>query len=190
MFPNESESWFAIQTAPQAEKKVAEHLIYKGYQCFLPLYKSRRKWSDRIKVLELPLFAGYVFCRMQESITGPIRSTPGIVRIVGFGGKPCAIPESEIEIIQQVIRSGVEASPYVPFLKVGQKVQVKDGPLSGIVGIVVQIRSQRRLVISLDAVMRSVSLNLDVYEVASCPSEGRIPVRGSMLAFNPVRAAS
>jgi transcription antitermination factor NusG len=190
LFPHEGESWFAIHAAPQAEKKVAEHLTYKGYQCFLPLYKSRRKWSDRTKVLELPLFPGYVFCRLREAIIGPIRSTPGIVRVVSFGGKPYPIPESEIEALQQIVRSGADASPYMPFLKVGQKVQVKDGPLSGIVGIVVQMRNQRRLVISLDAVMKSISLNLDAYEVASCPPEGRIAVCGSLMEFAPVRTAA
>src|SRR5882757_2803627 len=102
----EVESWFAIQSAPKAEKKVAECLTHKGYRCFLPLYRSQRKWSDRTKVLELPLFPGYVFCRMRKDVSAPIRATPGVIRIVGFGDKPYPIPDSEIESLQQIVSLG------------------------------------------------------------------------------------
>lgn len=166
MFPQAFPSWFAIQVAPRAEKRVAEYLAYKGHQSFLPLCRSLRRWSDRRKLLEMPLIPGYVFCRMGEAATGMVLTTPGIVRIVGFGGKPAPVAEEEIRTLEQVVRSGVDASP-AQFVKVGQKVEVKNGPLSGIAGIIIQIKNHRRLIISVETLMKSIALDVDAYEVAA-----------------------
>lgn len=163
MFP---ESWFVVQVAPRAEKRVAEYLTYKGYRCFLPLYKTRRNWSDRKKVLELPLFPGYVFCRLLERSAGLVLATPGTVRIIGVGGKPCPVSACEIEALQRVVSSDVQASPYSPFLKIGEKVEIKNGPLAGLVGIIINIQNQHRLVLSVDLVMKSISVDIDTFEVA------------------------
>lgn len=170
MLYHESGSWFAVQVASRAERKVADSLACKGYECFLPLYKAKRKWSDRNKVLQLPMFPGYVFCRIFEARTGLVLATPGAVRVVGFGGKPYPVSESEISALQQVVRSGVDASPFMPFLKVGQKVEIKDGPLSGISGIIIHTKN-RRLVLSVELLMRSISIDVDAYEVTHSGSE-------------------
>lgn len=169
MLYHESGSWFAIQVASRAERKVSTSLTCKGYECFLPLYKASRKWSDRNKILELPLFPGYVFCRILEAGTGFVLATPGAIRVVGFGGKPYPVSETEISALQQVVRSGVDVSP-TPFLRIGQKVEIKNGPLSGVSGIIVHMKN-RRLVLSVDLLMRSISIDVDAYEIAYLPSQ-------------------
>jgi len=182
-------SWFAVQVSPRAEKKVADHLTYKGYQSFLPLYKATRRWSDRKTVLELPLFPGYVFCRMTESSAGLIVATPGAVRIVGFGGKPYPVSDTEIGALQQIVESGIHAVPFVPYLRIGERVEIKDGPLSGITGIIVQIKNQRRLVVSVDAVMKSISIDVDAYEVSNCPPRSSFtvpPLMAGQAASRPI----
>jgi len=94
-----------------------------------------------------------------------IRSFPGIIRIVAFGGIPHPIPDKEIEALQQIVRGKREYGA-VPYLSVGQKVQVMSGPLTGIIGIITQFKNHDRLVISLDAIMKSVSVKIDQLEVA------------------------
>jgi transcription termination/antitermination protein NusG len=155
--------WFAVQVAPRCEATVAGLLEYKGSQSFLPTYKSLRRWSDRTKTLHLPLFPGYVFCRSNGPVLGLVVSTPHVVRIVGLGGKPSPIDETEIDALQRVERSGTMSQP-CPYLRVGERVQIKSGPLSGIVGILVQIRNESRLVISIDAIMKSVSVDATAVE--------------------------
>lgn len=167
---NDLKPWFALQVAPRAEKKVAASLVYKGYECFLPLYKASRRWSDRNKIVELPLLPGYVFCRMLEASSGFVLATPGTVRIVSFGGKAYPVSETEIVSLQQIVRSGVGAIPFVPFLRIGQRVEVKSGPLMGVSGIVLQIKNHRRLILSVDLVMKSIAVDVDAYEVAYLPS--------------------
>jgi transcription antitermination factor NusG len=129
-----TEFWFAAQVSPQHETTVATILDHKGYQRFVPTYMARRQWSDRIKLIEKPLFEGYVFCRMTEQSFGLVRTTPGVVRLVGFNGWPSPVPEDEIFALQKLIQSGIRAYPIAMHLKVGQRVEVTTGPLAGITG--------------------------------------------------------
>ena len=157
-------SWFALQVAPRHENKVASLLNYKGYQHFLPTYQSSRKWCDRNKTLELPLFPGYLFCRMVHGTTvGLVVTTPGVIRVVGFGGNPYPIPDHEIDAIQRIaLSSGVTP---VPYLKIGHKVQIRNGPLLGITGILTQIKNRCRLVVSVDLITSSVSVDVASVDV-------------------------
>ena len=157
--------WFALQVVPKHEKSVDRILECKGYDHFLPTYYVRRKWSDRVKVVEEPLFPGYVFCKSQKNLMEIIRGFPGIIRIVAFGGKPHPVPDKEIEALQQIVRGKREYSAF-PYLNAGQKVQVMSGPLAGISGTIMQFKNRDRLVISLDVIMKSVSVEIDQSEVA------------------------
>ena len=122
------------------EMRVAAALEFKDYEMFLPTYKERRSWSDRIKVIELPLFSGYVFCRLRHGCEALAITTPGVRRIVGFGGKICPIQDEEIEVIRKLISSG-DPLP-APYIKVGQKVEVTNGPFAGVMGIISRIKNK------------------------------------------------
>lgn len=167
MFAHTLEAWFAVQVAPRHEKSVAALLSYKGYQHFLPTYRSRRAWSDRKKTIEVPMFPGYVFCRtMHRAAHGLVLTTPGVVRVVGFSGNPYPIPDDEIDAIRKVVLSS-ESEP-VPYLKVGQRVRISSGSMAGIVGILVQIKNRHRLVMSVDLIMKSIAVDVDVSDVVVC----------------------
>lgn len=153
--------WFAIQVRPRYEFLVACILRSKGFEEFMPSYKSKRQWSDRKKQIELPLFPGYVFCRFNAQIRVPIVTTPGFLRVVS---PHIPIPDSEIEAIQAVVASGVPASP-CSYIKVGSQVQLIGGPLAGIQGVLVSYRNQHRLVLSVTLVQSSISVEVDYTDV-------------------------
>ena len=113
--------WFALQVRNRYESFVAAHLGGRGYEWFLPLHKSRRRWSDRFKEIEQPLFPGYVFCRLDPFNRLPILTTPGVFLIVGIGKAPVPIHETEIAAIQATVKSGIASQPW-PFLQIGQRV--------------------------------------------------------------------
>lgn len=161
----EKERWFAVQVTPRHEKKVALLLEYKSYRHFLPTSQVRRRWSDRIKILDEPLFPGYVFCQSRAPLLSGLRGTPGIIRIVNFGGKPCPVPDCDIEDLLRVIQSGRDVAG-CPYLAAGQTVQVVSGPLIGVSGTITQIKKRNRLVLSLDVIMKSISVEIGESEVA------------------------
>jgi transcription antitermination factor NusG len=152
--------WFALQVRNRYEKLTAAFLQNKGYECFLPFYKCRRRWSDRIKELELPLFPGYVFCRFDVSKRLPILVTPGVLLIVGIGKVPIPVEENEIAALQSIAKSTLQAGPW-PYLQVGQRVRIEFGPLQGAEGILVAVRKTHRLVVSVTLLQRSVAVEID-----------------------------
>jgi transcriptional antiterminator NusG len=163
MQSNLSQSWIAVQTAPRHEKRVQERLAYKGYECFLPTYQSVRKWSDRRTKVEVPLFPSYLFCRIAHNAHGPLITTPGIVRLVGAGRAPEPIEEGVIAAIHQAVEEGtVEPCPYV---NVGDRVRVTAGPLRGVEGILTRVQNQKRLIISVDLLMQSVSVEVSSHHL-------------------------
>jgi len=157
----DSLSWYAIRIQSRLGSVAAATLRGKGYQEFLPLYRSRRRWSDRIKELELPLFPGYLFCRCDVSDRlMPILTTPGVIGIVGAGKTPVPIDEEEIEAIRAIVRSGLVAQPW-PFLRVGSKVYIEGGPLAGLEGIITSTAKVYRLIVSVNLLQRSVAVEID-----------------------------
>lgn len=160
-----SKSWIAVQVVPQHEKQVSSMLQYKGYENYFPTFLSRRKWSDRVKFVEQPLFPGYVFCRVGETSLGLVSSTPGVSRIVGFGGKPAYIPEEEISAVDKAVKSGLEVRPFVPFATVGQKVLVKSGPLSGTVGRLLRINNRNHLILAVEIASKAIGVDIDAGDV-------------------------
>ena len=157
---NMSHSWYALRVRSRFEKTVAAHLDGRGYASFVPLYKCRRRWSDRFKVMEYTLFPGYVFCRFNPLNRLPVLSIPGVVCLVGVGSTPLAVDETEMASIQAVVTSGLPSRPW-PFLQVGQKVRIEYGPLSGVEGILLDFRGQQRLVLSVSLVQGSVAVQVD-----------------------------
>src|SRR5258706_912721 len=155
-----SHAWFALQTRCRYESFVAKQLRHKGYEILLPLYECRRRWSDRIKEFELPLFPGYVFCRFNPLDRLPILVTPGVVRVVGFGKNPVPVDDAEIAAIRIVVQSGLPRQPW-PFLQIGQKVRVECGPLCGLEGIFMDFRGRHRLAFSVTLLHRSVAAGVD-----------------------------
>lgn len=161
--------WFAVQVISRTEKRVAMLLEQQGYQVFVPTYKIVRKWSDRNKTLDLPLFPGYVFCRLEGAISGLILLTPGVLRIVSSGGRPSPISKEEIEYLLRVIASGTEPIP-CRYLRIGQRVKIVNGLLSGVCGILVQKGNQRRVVILVETIMKAIAVSVDGSEIAPVPA--------------------
>jgi transcription antitermination factor NusG len=152
-------AWYALTVGPRKEKLTAQALRSRGFEDFLPLCASRSQWSDRIRKIERPLFQGYVFCRFDMIERQAVLKTPDVVSIVGFGKTPEPVDDTEIAALQAVCRSGLDAMPY-PHARIGSKVQVNDGPLKGLEGILVQDR-KTRLILSLTLLQRSVAVEID-----------------------------
>jgi transcription antitermination factor NusG len=153
--------WFALVVKNRVEKAVALSLIGKGYPVFLPLWKSRRRWSDREPLIDLPLFPGYLFCRIDLRNRLPILTTPGVRQIVGCGKAPVPVSETEIEFVQRIVSS---PSSYEPcsYLTAGQAVRLTRGPLAGLDGVFVKTQKQCRLVVSVSLLQRSVAVEVDM----------------------------
>jgi transcription antitermination factor NusG len=152
--------WYAIHVRSQHEKIVAATLRGKGYDEFLPLYRSRHRWSDRMKVIERPLLPGYVFCRFDLQNRLPILVTPGVLLIVGVGKTPVPVIDKEISALQSIVNSGFQAEPW-PFLQVGQRVRIERGSLEGLEGILLCLKKPHRLVVSVSLLQRSVAVEID-----------------------------
>jgi transcription antitermination factor NusG len=144
---------------PRCEKAVAESLRGKGYEEFLPLYRERRRWSDRVADVELPLFPGYVFSRFDVQKRLPILTTPGVMLVVSTGKVPQPVDDSEIEALQILVSSSLQLQPW-PYLHIGQKVRILRGPLAGVEGILTAVKKQNRLVVSVTLLQRSVAVEV------------------------------
>ena len=157
--------WFALYTTARHEKRVAEHLLQRQIECYVPLYRSERKWSDGSRVtLELPLFPCYLFIHIQRKERGSVLAVPGALAVVGgTGGEPAALPDATID----ALRSGLElrhAQPH-PLLTVGQRVRIRSGALAGLEGIVVRNKNGFRVVMTLEHIMQSYSVEVDLEDL-------------------------
>ena len=156
--------WYAVCTRHQHEKSAARIMEYKNLEVFLPLYKARHRWKDRIKEVSVPLFPGYLFVREGLKRWLAILSTPGVSSIVSSGGQPVAIPFLEIEGIKRVVESTLRVEPH-PFLKSGDRVRVKCGPIAGVEGILIRHKSVARLVLSVELLGNSAAVEVDATDV-------------------------
>jgi transcription antitermination factor NusG len=152
--------WFAIQTKANFEQPVSNALEMKGFASFVPTYREPRKWSDRIKLVEVPLFGGYVFWRKDGDRTPPALTTPGVRSIVSFGRVPAPILDSEMEAVRRFVAAELDVKPW-PFLRVGQSVRVEKGPLMGVEGILQEFKGSYRVVVSISLLQRSISAEVD-----------------------------
>jgi transcription antitermination factor NusG len=164
--------WFALLVRTRQEASVGDQLNGQGYERFLPLYKVRKRWSDRIKEMNAPLFPGYLFCRFNPHDRLPILKTPGVIQIVGFKDGPSAVDESEIQSIQKLVSAGVPHQPW-PFLSTGDRVRIESGPLVGLEGILTEVKRTHRLVLSVMLLQRSVAVEIDSALVTAIGSSQR-----------------
>jgi transcription antitermination factor NusG len=165
--------WYALYTSANHEKGVAEQLARRSIEKFLPLYESVRRWKDRRKLLQLPLFPGYVFVRVALRNRLPILQIPGVVRLVGSNGTPTPLFDEEVESLRRALESEVRAEPH-PYLSKGRKVQISTGPLAGRNAIVIRHKGKRRVVISTELIQRSIMLDIDVLDVVPIRSRSTI----------------
>ena len=152
--------WYAIRVRCHGEKNVARALESKGYEQYSPFYRKQNRWSDRIKTIDLPLFPGYVFCRLEVALRRPVLTIPGVVNLVGFGNIFVPIPENEIQAVQDIVRSGLPSLPW-PFLREGEYIRVRTGALAGLEGFLVHIKNEFRVVVSIPLLQRSVAVQID-----------------------------
>jgi transcription antitermination factor NusG len=157
-------NWHAVYTHARHEKRVAQQLGERGIEHFLPLYRSVRRWKDRRKELDLVLFPSYVFVRTSQADRLRILQLPGVVRFVSFNGQPAPLAADDLEALRQALAQGLRVEHH-PYLTVGRRVKVTHGPLSGAQGILVRVKTNCRIVISIDAIMRSVAVEIDESDV-------------------------
>jgi len=156
--------WYALYTKHQHEKSAATLLEKKGIEQFLPLYRAVHRWKDRNQQVLLPLFPCYLFVRAELARKIEVLQTAGIRWFVENAGHASPIPEFEIEALQKVCSSGVRVAPH-PFLKKGDTVRLKTGPLLGIEGILTQVKNEHRIVLSVDLLQRSIAVEVDLASV-------------------------
>lgn len=159
--------WYAIRVRSRCEKMVSDQLQQKGYEQFLPMYWSRRLWSDRVKTLEMPLFTGYLFCRFDVEGRLPILQTPGIVSILGKGRIPLPVDPSQIENIRVAVHSGQGLQPW-PRLEVGRRVRVEFGPLRGVEGNLLRYKNSTQLILGVDLMQRAIAVEVEEGWVVPC----------------------
>ena len=157
---NNSEKWIAVYTKPRHEKTVSNELYKKGYEVYLPLLRERRKWSDRKKWIEFPLFRSYLFAKTDLKNVLFIVQTSGVVKVIKFGAKIGIIQEEIINSIRLMIEGGYKPEPLDYFIK-GDPVIVKEGPLKGLNGEVVRIDNNDRLIVRIDAIQHSVPIQIE-----------------------------
>ena len=175
MISTHSSAWFALYTRHQHEKAIARLLSGKGVEIFLPLYNAAHRWKDRVKKLSLPLFPNYVFVFAASERFSAILHTPGIYDFVRLGTSPAPIAVAEMEAVQRAVVRGLSVEPH-PFLKCGDRARVKSGPLEGLEGILIRKKSFYRLVLSVDLLVKSISVEVDVADVerVASPHDARV----------------
>src|SRR5271169_5127943 len=146
--------WFALTVKPRHEKAVAEHLLTRSLESYAPLYRDRRRWTDRVQTVELPLFPRYVFCRFCFADRLKVLSMPSVHSVVGFGGKPAPVRDEEIDALKTLVGSGLAVAPW-QYLPAGQRVRICLGPLSGLEGILAREKTAHRVVINVELLQRA-----------------------------------
>ena len=165
--------WYAGYTASRHEKRVAEQFAQRGVEHFLPLYETIHRWNNGRHRVQLPLFPGYIFVRIALRDRLRVIEVPGFVRLVGFNSLPYPLPEADITRMMGALKRGVLAEPY-PYLTAGTRVEIRNGPMQGMTGILLRRQNKCRVVISVDLIMRSMIVEVEAGDV--------VPVRRS--AFN------
>lgn len=156
--------WYAAYTCAQHEKRVAEQLAERKVEHFLPLYASVRRWKDRRVQLDLPLFPGYVFVRLALLDRLRVLQIPSVVRLVGFGGLPTALPDEQVELLRAGLDGQLRAEPH-PFLTVGRRVRIVHGPFGGLEGVLKRKKSDLRVIVSLSLIQRSIAVEVETSDI-------------------------
>jgi transcription antitermination factor NusG len=161
-------NWYVAYTSANHEKRVSQQLLERSVEYFLPLYASVRHWKDRRIKLQLPLFPGYVFVKLDPRDRLRILQVPGVARLVGFNGRPYPLPEGEIESLRAGVMNSLRIEPH-PYLSAGCRVRIKRGPLAGVEGILVRKKNVHRVVLSISSIARSAAVEVDGLDVERIP---------------------
>jgi transcription antitermination factor NusG len=162
--PDPRSQWFAVYTTPRHEKAVARHFKVRQLEAFLPLYRSLHRWKNGCRVsVDQPLFPSYVFVSLQRGDYIRALQTPGVVCLVGRGREPAPLPTYEIESL----RSGLALRHFEPhpYLVAGKRVRIHSGALAGLMGVLVRKKNHLRVVLSLDLIMQSASVEIGIEEI-------------------------
>jgi transcription antitermination factor NusG len=159
-----STRWYAAYTCVHHEKRILQQLIERNIDGFVPLYRSVRRWKDRRKELDLVLFPGYVFVRIALQQRLRVLQVPGVVNFVNFSGMPTPLPEGEVESLRKASTQGVFAEPH-PYLNTGRRVVIRNGPFTGVEGVLLRKKDKYRFVLSIEMIMRSVAIEMDAADV-------------------------
>jgi transcription antitermination factor NusG len=180
--------WYALQVHARKEQLVASQLENRSLECFLPSYKSLRKWSDRTKEIQQALFPGYVFCRFDYENRQPVVMTTGVTQVVGNGKSAIPIADAEIEALQVAVGSGIATQPW-PYLRTGEFVQINYGHLAGLQGILVNFKGNHRVVLSVTLLQRSLALEVELEWLSPVaePGERRTAARTCVAQTVPAR---
>jgi transcription antitermination factor NusG len=162
--PDSQMFWYAAYTSSRHEKTVAEHLRQREVECFLPLYETVRRWNNGRHRVQLPLFPSYVFVRMGVRDKLRVLQVPGLSQLVSFQGAPAVLPDVEIETLRNALAAGIPAEPY-RYLSVGSQVEICNGPLQGMKGILLRHQGQFRVVLSVEMIMRSIVVEVEASDV-------------------------
>jgi transcription antitermination factor NusG len=157
-------TWFALQTRHQHEAKVTQILENKGFETFLPMYQTVRRWSDRKKTISLPLFPGYVFISQIAERQFEVLNTSGVATIVSFAGVPASISTEEIDSIRRATSNSAKVEPY-PYLQAGDEICVRSGPLAGTSGFLIRKKDCYRLVVCVEILGRAASVEIDAFDL-------------------------
>jgi len=161
--------WYAIRTRARHEKKVRDELETRRLDVFLPLHNRWSQWKDRRKQVEVPLFPGYCFARFDDAARFRVLNCTGVVRVVSFGREPAVVPDQDIEGIRRLVESDLQYDP-CPFIREGTVVEVVRGPLAGLIGRLLRKGAHAHLVLSVESVNQSVSVQVEAGDVAPLES--------------------
>lgn len=156
--------WYAAYTCANHEKRIAAQLGQRDIEHFLPMYEAVHRWKDRRMRLQLPLFPSYIFVHLLLRDRLRVLQVPGVVRLVGFGEHPTVLPREEIEMLRNGFRGELNAQPH-PYLTKGRRVRIISGPLTGLEGILLRKKSNFRLIVSIDLIMRSIVVDVDAADI-------------------------
>lgn len=176
-------AWFALSVRARHEKVVSQLLSYKGFETFLPLFTRRHQYARRVREFQLPLFPGYLFCRLDPAARLPILMTPGVLRLVGAGGVPIPVDSVEVEALQKAVQAQVPMVPH-PYWKTGQIGRIASGALAGVEGIVVSANQKARLILSVTLLQRSVLLEIDSERVSLVEDLKSVSAASARAAIN------
>jgi transcription antitermination factor NusG len=185
--------WYALYTRHQHEKSAAQLLARKGFEVLLPLYRSRSRWSDRTQIVLLPLFPNYLFVQCDLDSRARVLQTAGVCCFVSNAGVPTAVPEAEIAMVRRVVEAPLNVQPH-SFLDRGDQVRVLRGPLTGLTGILMRVKNQCRVVISLELLHKSAAIEIDLSDLEriaapSPPKASPRPLAGSWASGRLSRTA-
>jgi transcription antitermination factor NusG len=157
-------AWYALKTRSRHERVVRDALELRGIECFLPVSRDRHRWSDRIRLVETPLFSTYLFVRLPVAPPRPSVGVKGVVELVSMGGVPAPVGDEEVDALRRLSFAGVALERH-RFLRSGQRVRIRSGPFRGIEGTLVRRKGREKLVINVDLFAQAAALTLDGLDV-------------------------